>query len=65
LRVYRKRLRSNLIHALRPLTADPARVAEGTAALIDGLYLRQALSDRDDPEALIHAFVAPQLVEGA
>ncbi|WP_245624123.1 choline-binding transcriptional repressor BetI [Jannaschia donghaensis] len=43
LHVYHARLRSNLVHALRPLTDDPATLAEGIGALIDGLYMRQAL----------------------
>ena len=44
LAVYQSRLRSNLTHALRPLTATPQAHAETLAALIDGLYLRAALS---------------------
>lgn len=43
LRIYQGRLRSNLIHDLRPLTPDPAGLAETLAALIDGHYLREAL----------------------
>jgi len=43
LHVYHARLRSNLVHALRPLADDPATLAEGIGALIDGLYMRQAL----------------------
>lgn len=43
--VYQMRLHSNLMHALRRLVpAEPAeRIAEGTGALIDGVYLREAL----------------------
>lgn len=45
-RVYRKRLHSNLTHALRPLVGDRApALAVRTAALIDGLYLDQGLAD--------------------
>lgn len=44
LRLYQARLQSNLIHALRPISTDPYRHAEIIAALIDGLYLRAALS---------------------
>lgn len=44
LRVYHRRLRSNLIHALRPLTDHPAGIADTLGALIDGLYLRAALT---------------------
>ena len=46
LRLYQRRLRSNLRHALRPISAHPERDAETIAALIDGLYLRAALSER-------------------
>lgn len=45
LRVYQRRLLSNLIHALRPLSDQPTRHAETIAALIDGVYIRQALKD--------------------
>jgi TetR/AcrR family transcriptional repressor of bet genes len=45
LRLYQRRLRSNLTHALRPISSAPAAQAETLAALIDGLYLRAALSD--------------------
>ncbi|MBO9097701.1 MULTISPECIES: transcriptional regulator BetI [unclassified Rhizobium] len=43
--IYARRLRSNLLANLRPLcTADDAeRMAEGAAAMIDGLYIRQSL----------------------
>jgi TetR/AcrR family transcriptional repressor of bet genes len=42
--VYQCRLRSNLRHDLRPLVGPrAAAVAEALAALIDGVYLRQAL----------------------
>lgn len=43
--IYASRLRSNLLHALRPLTSpgQAEKIAEGTAALIDGLYIRQSL----------------------
>ncbi|MFC3169276.1 MULTISPECIES: choline-binding transcriptional repressor BetI [Paracoccus] len=44
LRVYHRRLRSNLVLALRPLAADPVRVAETVGALIDGVYLRAVLT---------------------
>lgn len=45
LALYQSRLRSNLTHALRPLSGTPQAHAETLAALIDGLYLRAALSD--------------------
>jgi TetR/AcrR family transcriptional repressor of bet genes len=46
LRLYQRRLRSNLTHALRGLSAHPVADADTLAAMIDGLYLRAALSDR-------------------
>lgn len=49
LTIYQRRLRSNLVDALRPLANHRARgIAERIAGLIDGLYLRAAL----DPDAL-------------
>ena len=44
LHLYQRRLRNNLTHALRPLSLDPRRDAEMLGALIDGRYLRAALS---------------------
>ena len=44
LAVYQRRLRSNLISALRPLAGARApQIAESLGALIDGLYLREVL----------------------
>ncbi|MBC2834338.1 transcriptional regulator BetI [Paragemmobacter straminiformis] len=44
LAVYQRRLRSNLLVCLRPLSGDRAEeIAEGLGALIDGLYLREVL----------------------
>jgi TetR/AcrR family transcriptional repressor of bet genes len=51
LALYQSRLRSNLTHALRPLTEAPRAHTETLAALIDGLYLRAALSDAGSSEA--------------
>lgn len=46
LRIYQRRLRSNLRHALRPLVGARAEaVARGLGALIDGVYIRAALAD--------------------
>ncbi len=46
LRVYHRRLRSNLMAALRPLVGVAADdIALTLGALIDGVYLRAALSD--------------------
>jgi TetR/AcrR family transcriptional repressor of bet genes len=43
--IYARRLRSNLLANLRPLCVprDAERIAEGAAAMIDGLYIRQSL----------------------
>ena len=45
LRIYQRRLHSNLMHDLRPLIgARAGAAAERLAGLIDGLYLRQGLA---------------------
>lgn len=68
--VYARRLHANLIHDLRPLAgADAPRIAEGVAALIDGLYIRRALAvdprpPADAPEtaiALVEDYLDSQL----
>lgn len=53
--IYQRRLSSNLVHALRPLAgARTETVAGMAAALIDGLYLREALKGApSDPAAAI------------
>lgn len=52
LRVYHRRLRSNLLVALRPLLGPGAEASARTlGALIDGLYLRAALSSETDADA--------------
>jgi TetR/AcrR family transcriptional regulator, transcriptional repressor of bet genes len=45
LRVYTRRMRSNLLHVLKSLVSpgEAERIAEGIGALIDGVYLRHAL----------------------
>jgi TetR/AcrR family transcriptional repressor of bet genes len=44
LQVYQRRLRSNLVHALRPLVGGRAlSVADRIGATIDGVYIREAL----------------------
>ena len=47
LRVYARRLHSNLMSGLLPLMprGDATHMAEAIAALIDGLYIRRALRD--------------------
>ena len=60
LRVYFSRLKSNLAGPLRQLAGpgDAVRIAEGAAAMIDGLYLRFGQSRVAPPREL-----APELVE--
>ena len=54
LRVYHRRLRTNLVVALRDLTPHPENVAATLGALIDGVYLRSVLSKQatEDDAAL-------------
>ena len=68
--VYQRRTLSNLRHALRPLVgpAEAARLGAMIAAMIDGVWLRAALSDwtEADSEAargLLTAFVDGRLRE--
>lgn len=64
--VYHGRLRSNLVHALRPLAGAQAEaVAEGVGAMIDGVYLREALKpgapDGAAAVAMVRAYLAAEL----
>ena len=52
LQVYKRRLRSTLLFDLRKISAAPEAIADGLGAMIDGIYIRQALSD-PDPEAAL------------
>lgn len=52
-RIYQRRLRSNLSHALRPLTPTPELAAETLSAQIDGLYIRAALNDPEAPQTAL------------
>lgn len=63
LRVYARRLHSNLVFALKPLMSAAAaeRTAEGIAALIDGLYIRRALKDGPPDAASAIALVEDYL----
>lgn len=66
LSLYRRRLRSNLLHGLRPLVGGRAEeVAEGLGALIDGVYLRQALAggapDREGAARLVLGHLAREV----
>ncbi|ABQ61986.1 transcriptional repressor BetI [Brucella ceti str. Cudo] len=67
LRIYARRLHSNLVFALEQLTsrARANRIAEGAGAMIDGLYIRHALG-ADAPDAasaiaLVEDYIAIQL----
>lgn len=64
LRVYQRRLRSNLIASLRGRARNPEAAAATLAALIDGVYLRAALGDEsiEGAEARVMA-VARALME--
>jgi TetR/AcrR family transcriptional repressor of bet genes len=63
LRLYQRRLHSNLLHALKALLppADAVRVAEGLGALIDGVYLREALRGRPTAPAAAIAVIEDYL----
>ena len=68
LRIYQRRLHSNLVHDLRPLVGKRAAdVAVRVAGLIDGLYLRQALTGvgSDDAAAHVLALLKAELKAGA
>ena len=46
LRIYHRRLHSNLVYGLRPLVGEDAHdVADTVSAMIDGLYIRHALRE--------------------
>ncbi len=67
LAVYARRLHSNLVAALAEIVGrtDGVRIAEGIAAMIDGLYIRRALKDgppdRASAIALLEDYVDTQL----
>lgn len=67
LSIYHRRLRSSLMHDLRQLVpeAEALRVAEGIGAMIDGLWLRYALTgkppDPETPRALTRDYLAATL----
>ncbi|MDZ5698397.1 transcriptional regulator BetI [Chelativorans sp. M5D2P16] len=63
LRVYARRLHSNLVFALKPLLSatEAERTAEGIAALVDGLYIRRALKDGPPDAASAIALVEDYL----
>jgi TetR/AcrR family transcriptional regulator, transcriptional repressor of bet genes len=65
--IYARRLHSNLMSGLTPLcgASDAGRIADGAAAMIDGLYIRQSLKAAplsiDASVALVEDYVAGQL----
>jgi TetR/AcrR family transcriptional regulator, transcriptional repressor of bet genes len=66
LRVYQRRMVSNLRHALRPALGGRARVvAQGIAAMIDGVYLHAALgpgaADPATAAALVEDYLTREL----
>lgn len=64
LSLYHRRLRSSLLHDLRRIVdeAEALRLAEGIAAMIDGLWLRYALTGKPEnpetPRALTRDYLA-------
>ncbi|PRY24426.1 TetR family transcriptional regulator [Aliiruegeria haliotis] len=66
LTVYQRRLKSNLVHDLRPLVGADARdIAARIAGLIDGLYLHHALrsdgTTNDEAEAQVRAALETEI----
>ena len=66
LRIYQRRLQSNLVHDLRQLAGDRApAIAQGIGAMIDGVYIRQALAglslDRAQAVALALGYLDREL----
>ncbi len=68
LRVYARRLHSNLVFNLRPLTDRADHIAQGMASIIDGFYLRHALQDavpdRAAMQTLVMEYLELQLASG-
>lgn len=71
LKVYARRLNSNLMSGLGPLMgrSRAERVAEGVAAMIDGLYIRRALKEgapnAASAVALVENYVETMLAAGS
>ena len=67
LSLYHRRLRSSLLHDLRRLVpeVEALRLADGIAAMIDGLWLRHALTGKpatpETPRALTRDYLAAAL----
>ena len=64
--VYQRRMLSNLRHALRRLVGDAAspRLAQATAALIDGLWLRATLSSSAEIDSAAARRIVSDFVDG-
>jgi TetR/AcrR family transcriptional repressor of bet genes len=68
LSLYHRRLRSSLLHDLRRIVgeAEALRLADGIAAMIDGLWLRYALTGKpanpETPRALTRDYLAAALM---
>lgn len=63
LRIYARRLHSNLVFNLRQLADEPnaQKIAHGTASLIDGIYIRHALQSELPSRAQARALVQDYL----
>ena len=67
IQVYRRRLHSNLMHELRPLTdaATAQNIARSVAAMIDGVYIQIAMDKgrfgATDAIQMIHIYLDSQL----
>jgi len=70
MRIYTSRLHSNLVYNLKPLTnaANARLIASGVGALIDGLYIREALRqnplDRYQTMGLVWDYLDLKLTQG-
>lgn len=61
--VYQRRLQSNLVHALRPLVGPRAdSIARALGAMIDGVYIREALKG-GAPDSVGAAAIVMELLE--
>ncbi len=66
LRLYQRRLHANMLHALKRLAApaEAERIASGLGGMIDGLYLREALSGRATAPEVAIALVEDYIDHG-
>ncbi|MGB3317386.1 MAG: transcriptional regulator BetI [Albidovulum sp.] len=62
--IYQRRMQSNLVHALKPLIGDRAgALAVGIGAMIDGVYIREALK-HGTPDGLAAAAIVTDYLDG-